>query len=46
MTSVPTREIVDLLFSHEATNALRDSASLSAQLRDQTIVGDAAVQTV
>jgi len=46
MTSVPTREIVNLLFSHEATNALRDSASLSAQQRDQTIVSDAAVQTV
>jgi 8-oxo-dGTP diphosphatase len=46
MTSVPTREIVNLLFSHEATNSLRNSASLSAQRRDQTIVGDAAVQTV
>ncbi|MGF6840262.1 hypothetical protein QF001_004129 [Paraburkholderia youngii] len=46
MTSVPTREIVNLLFSHEATNSLRDSASLSAMRRDQTLVGDAAVQTV
>ena len=45
MTSLPTREIVNLLFSHEATIALRDSAS-SAQRRDQTIVGDAAAQTV
>ncbi|WP_176732873.1 hypothetical protein [Paraburkholderia nodosa] len=27
MTSVPTREISNLLLSHEATIALRDSAS-------------------
>lgn len=46
VTSVPTREIVNLLFSHEATIALRDSASSSAQRCDQTIVGDAAAQTV
>lgn len=38
MTSVPTREIVSLLFSHEATITLRDSASSSVQRRNQAIV--------
>lgn len=46
MTSVPTREIVNLLFSYEATIALRNSASSQAQQRDQTAVGDAEEQTV
>lgn len=46
VTSVPTREIVNLLFGCEATNSLRNSVSSQAQQRDQAVAGNAAEQTV